>query len=351
MLDDPERSAASPARKGESRPVLEGSATRALYRLAARIAPTEAPVLILGETGTGKEVLAAYVARESGRPLARMRTVNCAALPTHLLEAALFGHERGAFTGAVRSAPGVFEQATGSTVFLDEVGELSPAAQAALLRVLECGRISRIGSDREIAVDTRIIAATNCQLEQMVEQGRFRRDLLYRLNTVTLELLPLRERRDEILPLARHFLARAQACGQARRLSLSPEVEVRLLRYPWPGNVRQLRNVIDRAAILCEGCSIEPCHLPGGLQRDGGPPPARAEGEHATGIRRSGADRRRSGAYRIETSSGRGLRADLRHYEALLIERALASTGGNQSRAAELLQIPRRTLVRKLRKS
>jgi len=344
MFDDLDISAAPPAREGESRPVLEGSATRALYRLASRIAPTEAPVLILGETGTGKEVLATYVARESGRPLARMRTVNCAALPAHLLEAALFGHERGSFTGAVRSAPGLFEQATGGTVFLDEVGDLSPAAQAALLRVLESGQISRIGSEREIMVDTRIIAATNCHLEQMVEQGRFRRDLLYRLNTVTLELLPLRERTDEILPLARHFLARAQARWQARGASLSPAVELRLLGYPWPGNVRQLRNVIDRAAILCEGGHIEPCHLPGGLQGDCGPQPLLAGRANATDVRWDAAER-------FEASSSRGLRDAMRHYETLLIERALASTGGNQSRAAELLQIPRRTLVRKLRGS
>jgi two-component system response regulator AtoC len=340
MVDDLDISAEPPGREAGPRPVLEGPATRALYRLAARIAAAEAPVLILGETGTGKEVLATYIARESGRPLARMRTVNCAALPTHLLEAALFGHERGSFTGAVRSAPGLFEQASGGTVFLDEVGELSPAAQAALLRVLESGQISRIGSEREITVDTRIIAATNCDLEQMVEQGRFRRDLLYRLNTVTLDLLPLRERPDEILPLARHFLTLARARG----LSLSHEVEVRLLRYSWPGNVRQLRNVIERAAILCEDGRIEPCHLPGALLGDCGPQPLLGVGVNGTDVHWDDPDH-------FAASSGRGLRDELRHYEMLLIERALASTGGNQSRAAVLLRIPRRTLVRKLRGS
>jgi DNA-binding NtrC family response regulator len=248
-----------------------------------------------------------------------------------LIEAALFGHERGAFTGAIKSTAGIFEQASEGTVFLDEVGELSAPAQAALLRVLENGQLTRIGSDREIYVDTRVIAATNRDLEQMADEGGFRRDLLYRLNTVTLELLPLRERPEEIRLLAGVFLQLAAVRWQCSVRSLSAEVERLLAGYHWPGNVRELRNVLERAALLCDGPVLEARHLPPAI------------------VGRKASNGAATEEPLDEEGPKLGLREALRRHEVELIQRALESTGGNQRRAAELLEIPRRTLVRKLR--
>lgn len=315
--------------------VVENPRMQDLYRLAERIAPTNAPVLILGETGTGKDLLARFIAGKSNRPLARLRTLNCGALPQQLIEAALFGHERGAFTGAIKSTVGIFEQAQGGTVFLDEVGELSAGAQAALLRVLESGHLTRIGSEREIQVDARVIAATTRDLDAMVEQGTFRQDLLYRLNTLTLEVVPLRERSEEIVPLARGFLRAAAARWRGALRELSEEVEQRMLAYHWPGNVRQLRNVLERAALVCEGSRIELHDLPVSIAC-----PQALEREPIA------ATTTPQGELKLPKV---GLREALRLHEIALIQRALESTGGNQRRAAELLEIPRRTLVRKLR--
>jgi two-component system response regulator AtoC len=315
--------------------VIRSPSTRELFRVARRIGSTNAPALILGETGTGKEVLARFIHRASGKPSACFKSINCAALPPQLIESALFGHERGAFTGAVKRTAGIFEQAKGGAVFLDEVGELRPEAQAALLRVLETRRVTRIGAEQETEIDARIIAATHRSLDRMIAEGIFRQDLLYRLNAITLELPPLRERREEILPLAYVFLELASKrwlCGVRELGSVTGEL---LMSYEWPGNVRELRNVIERAALMCEGSVIEPVHLPTAIR-------SRAESRSAS-LRPTAASTPEAAGSELD------LRHALRRYEMQLIEDALERSEGNQRRAAKLLKIPRRTLVRKLR--
>jgi DNA-binding NtrC family response regulator len=315
--------------------VIESPSTRELFRIARRIGPTSAPTLLLGETGTGKEVLARFIYAASGRPLSRFKSINCAALPPQLIESALFGHERGAFTGAVKRTAGIFEQAQGGAVFLDEVGELRAEAQAALLRVLETGRVTRIGSEYETEIDARIIAATHRNLGRCIAEGTFRQDLLYRLNAITLELPPLRERREEILPLASAFLERTSErwCCDVRELSLA--TTALLMSYAWPGNVRELRNVIERGVLMCEGRVLEPPHLPAAIR-----------GRSESAARPTAVP---AGEVEAAKDTELDLRDALRRYEVQLIEHALARAEGNQRRAAQLLNIPRRTLVRKLR--
>jgi DNA-binding NtrC family response regulator len=304
----------------EGAPIVHADAMLRLYNLADRMAANNAPVLILGETGTGKEVIARHIHRASPRAHKRMVVINCAALPATLIESALFGHEKGAFTGADAVKKGVFEEADGSSLFLDEVGELSPAAQAALLRVLETRRFSRVGSAREIEVDTRIIAATHRDLEVMVEA------------------------RTEIVPLARAFLQQTVERWNTSARDFAPQTLELLGGYDWPGNVRELRNVIERAAVICTGDMLEPEDLP---------------------------ERVRSGGVMRETNSGQLRPAELRDsaspepealdlgavafrdrvrdYEVKLITDALEAARGNQSRAAEILQMPLRTLVHKIK--
>jgi diguanylate cyclase (GGDEF)-like protein len=228
---------------------------------ARRAARSDAAVLITGETGTGKEVIAKLVHRRSSRANRPFVTVNCAAFPETLLESELFGHERGAFTGAERRREGRFELADGGTLFLDEVAEMTPSAQVKLLRVLQERQFTRLGGTRPVTVDVRILAATNQDLEKAVAAGRFREDLYYRLNVIRLELPPLRERREEIPPLVDLFLREAARRGGAvpRRLT-SAAMDV-LYRHPWPGNVRELKNVIERCTVLCESEEVGPQHL------------------------------------------------------------------------------------------
>jgi len=232
----------------------------------ARLAPTTTTVLLTGETGTGKSLLAGAIHANSSRRDATLVTVNCAALSETLLESELFGHEKGAFTGAHKTRDGRFQQAHGGTLFLDEVGEMSPGLQAKLLRAIENQVIYRLGGSREIHVDVRILAATNRDLESAVEEGRFRKDLYYRLNVAPLHIPPLRERIEDILPLAERFLA--QICGELGRppIQLSPEARQALANYPWPGNIRELKNVIERASLFLEGWIVRPGDL--GLPSD-----------------------------------------------------------------------------------
>jgi len=247
-----------------SRPLVfsEGSAMGEAVRQAEAVAARETTVLLCGETGTGKGLLARLIHELSPRRKEPFVELNCAGLPRELTESELFGHERGAFTGAVERKLGLFEAANGGTLFLDEIGEMDMAVQAKLLNVLEQKRFRRVGGLTEIEVDVRIIAATNRDLEQDVAAGRFRKDLFYRLSVFTITLPPLRERRQDILPLALHFLGEFHT-PQAPVRGLSREVEEILLRYDWPGNVRELRNVIERAAILCPpGSELLPLHLP-----------------------------------------------------------------------------------------
>ncbi|MES1254098.1 MAG: sigma 54-interacting transcriptional regulator, partial [Acidobacteriota bacterium] len=249
------------SRTGYRRIVGESAAWRRVLTQATQVAPTETTVLLLGESGTGKEVVARFLHRASARRDGPFVALNCAALPEQLLEAELFGYERGAFTGAAQSKPGQLEQAGGGTLFLDEVGEMSPAAQAKFLRVLQEREFQRLGGTRVLRTDARVIAATNRDLHGAMAQGHFREDLYYRLNVFAIALPPLRDRRDDVLPLSDAFLADI-ARGLGRPPSgVSRDARALLLEYHWPGNVRELRNILERAAILCEGGLITTEHL------------------------------------------------------------------------------------------
>ena len=238
--------------------VAESPITQAVFRDASLIAASDSRILITGESGVGKEVLADVIHAWSPRAAGMLVKINCAAIPETLLEPELFGHEKGAFTGAAAQRIGRFELANGGTIFLDEIAEMSPQLQAKLLRVTQDGKFQRVGSNTEIRTNARILAATNRNLEEEVRKGRFREDLFYRLNVVELNLPPLRERREDILPLATLFV-REFAHGRARFFSSVPDC---LVRYPWPGNVRELRNAMERACLLSRGELILPEHLP-----------------------------------------------------------------------------------------
>jgi DNA-binding NtrC family response regulator len=313
-------------RPGSQRPEIVGSspAIQRLHVFLERVAATPTTVLLYGESGTGKELAAGMIHALSPRAARPFVAVNCAAIPEGLLESELFGHEKGAFTGAVAQHEGVFVRAHGGTLFMDEVGELSLPAQARMLRVLESRTLTRVGGTKELAVDVRLVAATHRNLQQMVEAGRFREDLLYRLSVIQTQIPPLRERRDDIPRLALHF---AKSFGESlgRRLTdVSPAALEVLTRYRWPGNVRELRNVIERAMVLGDGATLDLDDLPPELLRAapmapaGAPPDAR-------------------------------LVRPLAELEREAIMAALAATDGNKARAAALLGIDRTTLYRKLK--
>ena len=301
---------------------------RALSEVA-RVAPTETTVLLTGESGTGKEVLARLIHRGSPRSKGPFVAINCAALPETLLESELFGHERGAFTGATSAHPGCLEQASGGILFLDEVGEMAPAVQAKVLRVLEHREFVRIGGTRAIHVDLRLVAATNRDLRAAISLGSFREDLYYRLRVFEISAPPLRERVEDIPLLAEAFLEEiGQAVGRPAR-GLSDEARDALLAYRWPGNARELRNVLERATILCDGGLIAPVHLPLEVSS---PVPG--------GIRLSAPS----------TAVGPEPAANLMAAERALILAALEKVKGNRSATARLLGIPRSSLYSKLRK-
>jgi len=332
---------------------------RAVYETVRRLAETTIPVLIVGETGTGKELVARAIHREGARRERPMRFINCGAIPGQLIESVLFGHERGAFTGAAQRTKGIFEEADGGTVLLDEIGELSAAAQVALLRVLETKRLSRVGSHQEIAVDVRIIAATHRNLEAMCEDGSFRWDLLYRLNAMTLRLPPLRERSEEIEPLVDTFIKEANESNTCSVWGIEPEALSLLCRYTWPGNVRELRNVIERAVVLVRDGVISIDELPEricqaayGRQRRqtsavlSAGPGAAASAPHVRPAR----PRRQYAITNVmdEPIPEPELRVQVREFEKALLRHALARAGDNQAQAARQLAMPRRTLVHKL---
>ncbi|AKF05046.1 sigma-54-dependent Fis family transcriptional regulator [Sandaracinus amylolyticus] len=314
--------------------VVASPAMREVYALVRKIAGSSIPVLIQGETGAGKEVVARAIHAESPRRSRPLRSINCGAIPATLIESVLFGHEKGAFTGAERAAPGLFEQADGGTVMLDEVGELSAAAQAALLRVLETKRVTRVGSVQEIECDVRVVAATHRDLEQMVASGTFRRDLLYRLNAMTLRVPPLRERPEEIDVLSELFLEEAsKASGLAVR-TFDPQARALLRSYAWPGNVRELRNVIERAALVCAGDAIRAEDLGERITHVESAPPPSSPGVSVP-ARADDADA--------------DFKDRVRQYETELILEALRRAGGNQTQAAKILRMPLRTLVHKMK--
>ncbi len=299
-----------------------------LFETLKRVSDSTVPILIEGETGTGKEVVAQAVHRDSKRRRRPLHCVNCGAIPAQLIESVLFGHERGAFTGADQLRKGLFEEGNGGTLLLDEIGELSPAAQAALLRVLENKCITRIGSVKEITVDVRILAATHRDLEEMCDSGAFRKDLFYRLNTMVLKIPPLRERPDEIKPLADFFLAQSNRANKTQIKRVDP-VAARLLQgYAWPGNVRELRNVIERAVLIAQDNVI-------------------TEADLSDRIRPS-TNRGLPNALPAETGEI-DIKAKLQQYEAQLIIDALSAHDWKQTETAQALGMPLRTLVHKIK--
>jgi DNA-binding NtrC family response regulator len=256
--------------------VGESPSIKAVFSTVNKIAASSSSVLLLGETGTGKELIAGALHYSSPRARGALVKVNCAALPDQLLESELFGHEKGAFTGAERQRTGRFEQADGGSIFLDEIGDMSQLTQAKVLRVLQEKEFERVGGNRTVRVDVRVISATNRDLEEDVVSGRFRSDLLYRLNVVTIRIPPLRDRGDDVLLLARFFLRRLCADLKRPRKALHPDTEKALVGYHWPGNARELENTIERAVLLVEGDTIMPGDLvlPGADRRPVGSPPA-----------------------------------------------------------------------------
>jgi two-component system response regulator FlrC len=300
---------------------------RDLYTLAARVAASDATVLVTGESGVGKEVLARFIHSRSPRASKPFVAINCAAIPDNLLESTLFGHEKGAFTGATSSHAGKFEQADGGTLLLDEVSELPMPLQAKLLRALQEREVERVGGSRPLPVDIRVVATSNRDMAAEVAQGGFREDLYYRLNVFPLAVPPLRERPDDVLVLATGFLQRHDA-----RAALAPCARAALRSHDWPGNVRELANVMQRAAILAPGPEVRAEHLM-----------LPATGRVLAQVQASAAHSPRATAAGAAASA-----TDLRSLERQAVLDALAATGGNRRLAAERLAMPERTLRHKL---
>jgi len=302
--------------------VAESARSRDVLALVRRAAPSRSTVLIQGESGTGKELVARllhYWSERVGRPFV---AVNCKAFSEGVLESELFGHEKGAFTGATTARAGCFERASGGTLFLDEIGEVGSDFQAKLLRVLQEGEVQRVGGSAPRAVDVRVVAATNRVLRDEIAAGRFREDLFFRLNVIPVQLAPLRERREDILPLARHFLAR-HAADAGRRLRFAPDVETALLAHPWRGNVRELENAVERAVVLARGEEIAPEDL---LLHETAAAPA------------------------DDAATGGTLQEALDRAASVRVQAAIDAAGGNRAEAARVLGIDRTTLYRWLRR-
>jgi len=300
--------------------VGQSPALRRVLDVATQAAPSTATVLILGESGTGKELIARFIHGKSTRARGPFVAVNCAAIPESILEAELFGHERGAFTGATQRREGRFARARGGTLFLDEIGELSPAVQVKLLRVLQEGEYEPVGGRTEKS-DTRIVAATNRDLLAEVEAGRFREDLYYRLNVIAVTAPPLRARREDVPLLVDHFLGVYCSKNGRARLNVAPEVLTKLIDYSWPGNVRELENVIERAAVLCAGGELKLHDLPEAIA---------------------------SAATPAASVFSFSLGTPLSEVEQRLIRETMKHTNGDKSLAAQLLGISTRTIYRKL---
>jgi DNA-binding NtrC family response regulator len=308
---------------GDDEFVTETPAVREMLALVDRVAPKDVSVLVTGESGTGKELIARRVHARSGRSASPFVAVNCAAIPGTLAESELFGHEKGAFTGADQLRKGRFEEADQGTLFLDEIGELPVELQAKLLRVLEEKRVRRLGGQREIPADVRIVAATNRDLTRAVEEGRFRKDLFFRLAVVTIALSPLRDRREDIPPLVRFLVARLAAHHALPTPTIEESASIALVRHDWPGNVRELRNVLERALVVRGGEPIREIDL--GLPRPGSMEPP-------------------------DSSEAPGVPLVREEWERGALLRALEQSGGNRERAAELLGVSVRTLYYRLRR-
>jgi DNA-binding NtrC family response regulator len=317
--------------RSEGVPTLVGEhpLIQQIARVVRKVAATDATVLILGESGTGKDLVARAIHLQSERAPNPFVPVNCGAIPGELLESEMFGHERGAFTGAAAPRAGLFPLADGGTIFLDEVAEMSPSLQVKLLRVLQDREVRPVGGDRVVYVDVRVVAASNKDLAAEVAAGRFREDLFYRLDVIPLTMPALRERRSDIPLLVRHFLARENGKRGGRPLSVSEDAMVYLWEYDWPGNVRELENVVERLAVLADDAVIGVADLP---------PAVRA----LPGCRSAS-------RVTLETA-GLDLNAAVEEFEQRLIADALRRTKGNKQAAARLLGIKRTTLLAKLRR-
>jgi len=309
--------------------IAESPLTRKVFEDALLASPSCSTILVTGESGTGKEVLARFIHENSPRAGRNYVAVNCGAIPANLIASELFGHEKGAFTGAQAKRSGRFREADGGTLFLDEIGELPLDLQPVLLRVIETGMVTPVGADREESSDFRLIAATNKNLAAAVESGRFRSDLFYRLNVIAFEMPPLRRRPEDIIPLCRHFMtSRRKQFGSKR---LSPAAARMLRSHNWPGNVRELFNILERAMVLSKSDAILPEHLPPHLRQ-------------CVDTVSSDDDRKPTA---IEVDSD--VVKTLEQAEFDTIRDALAKTGGNRTKAADLLGISRRSLLYKLR--
>nr|WP_255698676.1 sigma-54 dependent transcriptional regulator [Halomonas desiderata] len=313
--------------------VGESETMQALFHDAARLAKSDAPILILGESGTGKELLARAIHAESPRAAEPFIAINCASIPSELMESEFFGHVKGAFTGASDSRQGLFQAANGGSLFLDEIGEMSPGLQAKLLRALQEKMVKAVGAEKEEAVDVRIIAATHRDLEQEIESGNFRSDLFYRLETFSLRIPPLRERQGDIERLVSALIEK-HATAQGKRIdSVEPVALQTLLDYPYPGNVRELENAIMRAVTLAEDGLLSHADLPERI---------RQHGQEQRGVVRQ-----------IEAGNALVARSQqswpsLEEVEKRYIQKVLEATGGNKRRTADILGIARRTLYRRL---
>ena len=312
-----------------------------LLEMAKSVADSRATVLVSGESGTGKELFARYLHQNSSRASGPFVAVNCASLPDGLLESELFGHEKGAFTGAITRKLGRFELANGGTILLDEVSEMAVVLQAKLLRVLQEGEIDRVGGKQPVPVDVRVVATTNRDLKEHIAKGEFREDLYYRLNVIPLKVPPLRERKGDVQLLVHHFLAKFAADNNKPGIKLSPAAEHALINHSWPGNVRELQNTMERAVLLASGAEITPEALLFDDSLDSGDvpllPPTLAPGQEDLFPQKA-----------VESISRSGLPPTLRDAEKLLIQQALTHTEGNRTHAAKVLGISVRTLRNKL---
>jgi DNA-binding NtrC family response regulator len=315
--------------------VAESAAMKNVCEMIKKVAPTDTTVLIYGESGTGKELVAKAIHAYSRRKDKNFLAVNCAALPEPLLESEMFGHVKGAFTGATASKTGLFEAATGGTIFLDEIGSMPLSIQSKLLRVLQEKEVRKVGSNDNVAIDTRVLAATNTNLETLIAEGKFREDLYYRLSVIPIEIKPLRERQEDILPLVYHLIQKeGKASGETKALpSVDSEVCAIMESYPWPGNVRELENAVKHAFTFVKNNRITKDTLPPKIA--------------ATPVRQQG----RSSLADLDATKCKSLKAFIRTKEKEYLSQVLSHTSGDKQRAADALKISLATLYRKLPES
>lgn len=342
FVDTVRKHIGAPVENSNSLPIAEEQSSKDLLKLAQKVAASDATVLLSGESGTGKEVLAKYIHDQSSRAGNIFLAINCAAIPENMLEATLFGHEKGAFTGAYAASPGKFEQADGGTLLLDEISEMDIGLQAKILRVLQEREVERVGGRKILKLDVRVIATTNKDLKKCVEEGRFREDLYYRLSVFPLKWLPLRQRKKDILPIARKLLRHHGRLANRPSLTLDASAENLLLDYPWPGNVRELDNVIQRALIIHSGAEITSAHL--SLDNV-------ALCSSGTGMdvsTESALDKATIGDDESQPGGFGALGSDLKQREFEVILNTLKQQGGKRKETAEILGISARTLRYKI---